>query len=237
MTFEIVQIPPLLVNEHYDDRYFDVVNAIEEAKHIFFQGSGIMDVFSAAGPGRKEFRIGETGFGAGRIVVSLMDFLENCGITDLSITYNSVELHPITFQRMASILGGFKTETGQFIDLLVRVYSSIDIARPGWHRMHLTRPFGILTLNLWIGEALEMLQALTIPCDAWFLDGHGPKKNPSIWRPELLLAVGEKTKTNGTCATYTVAGSVRRGLIAAGFSVEQCPGFGGKKSVLRGIKQ
>jgi tRNA 5-methylaminomethyl-2-thiouridine biosynthesis bifunctional protein len=236
MTFEIVQIPPYLVNEHYDDRYFDVVNAIEEARHIFFQGTGITDIFSAAGPVRKEFRIGETGFGAGRIVISLMDFLDNCGITDLSITYNSVELHPVTFERMASILGRFKTEAGPLIDLLVRAYSRIDITRPGWHSMQLTRPFGSLTLNLWIGEALEMLQALTTPCDAWFLDGHGPKKNPSIWRHELLLAIGEKTVAGGTCATYTVAGDVRRSLAAAGFSVEQRPGFGGKKAVLKGIK-
>jgi tRNA 5-methylaminomethyl-2-thiouridine biosynthesis bifunctional protein len=236
MTFEIVQIPPYLVNEHYDDRYFDVVNAIEEAKHIFFQGSGIMDIFSASGQGRKEFRIGETGFGAGRIVISLMDFLDSCNATDLSITYNSVELHPITFKRMASILGGFRKETGPLIDLLVRAYSRIDIAKAGWHSMQLTRPFGILTLNLWIGEALEMLQALTLPCDAWFLDGHGPKKNPSIWRHELLAAIGEKTVTGGTCATYTVAGDVRRSLASAGFSVEQRPGFGGKKAVLRGIK-
>lgn len=241
MAFEIVQIPPYLVNEHYDDRYFDVVNAIAEAKHIFFNGSGIMDILSAAGPadpeiGRKEFRIGETGFGAGRIVIALLDFLDNCGIRDLSITYNSVELHPVTAEKMEAILGGFRTETGPLIDLLVRAYSRIDVAKAGWHRLQLTRPFGILTLNLWIGEALEMLQALTTPCDAWFLDGHGPKKNPSMWRPELLAAIGEKTVPGGTCATYTVAGAVRRSLAAAGFSVEQCPGFGGKKAVLRGVK-
>jgi len=81
-----------------------------------------------------------------------------------------------------------------------------------------------------------MVRALTSSCEAWFLDGHGPKKNPSMWRHELLLAIGEKTVAGGTCATYTVAGEVRRGLIAAGFSVEQSPGFGGKKSVLKAIK-
>jgi tRNA 5-methylaminomethyl-2-thiouridine biosynthesis bifunctional protein len=231
-----MQIPPYLVNEHYDDRYFDVVNAIEEAKQVFFQGSGLPGIFSAMGPG-KEFRIGETGFGAGRVLIALLDFLDTCSLTDIAITYSSVELHPITSGRMASILGSFRPTVGPLIDLLVRAYSRLDIARPGWHQMQLARPFGILTVNLWIGEALEMVHALTAPCDAWFLDGHGPKKNPSIWRPELLLAVGEKTKTNGTCATYTVAGAVRRGLIAAGFSVEQRPGFGGKKSVLRGIKR
>ena len=224
------------MNEHYDDRYFDVVNAIEEAKHIFFRGIGIIDTLSSAESGRKEFRIGETGFGAGRLLIALMDFLDNCGLTNIAITYNSVELHPITPERMASILGGFRTEAGPLIDLLVRTYSRIDSSRPGWHQIHLTRSFGILTLNLWIGEALEMVHALTIPCDAWFLDGHGPKKNPAMWRRELLMSIGEKTVPGGTCATFTVAGAVRRGLKAAGFSVEQRPGFGGKKSVLRGLK-
>jgi tRNA U34 5-methylaminomethyl-2-thiouridine-forming methyltransferase MnmC len=231
-----MQIPIYLVNEHYDDRYFDVVNAIEEAKHIFFRGTGLMEKLSATVPGEKEFRIGETGFGSGRLLIALMDFLDDCGITDIAITYNSVELHPVTSERMASILSGFRTEVGPLIDLLVRKYSRVEISRPGWHRIRLTRPFGILTLNLWIGEALEMVHTLTIPCDVWFLDGHGPKKNPSIWRNELLMAIGEKTVTGGTCATYTVAGAVRRGLIAAGFSVEQRPGFGGKKSVLKGLK-
>jgi tRNA 5-methylaminomethyl-2-thiouridine biosynthesis bifunctional protein len=231
-----VQVPPDLLNKHYDDRYFDVVNAIEEAKHVFFQGSGILDILSAKGPGRRVLRIGETGFGAGRVLVALLDFLEESGVTNISVAYHSAELHPVTSEKMSSILDGFRTEAGPLIDLLVREYDRIDITRPGWHQLNLARPFGLLTLNLWIGEALEMVHALTTPCDAWFLDGHGPKKNPSIWRPELLLAIGEKTETGGACATYTVAGAVRRGLTAAGFSVEQRPGFGGKKAVLRGVK-
>ena len=231
-----MQIPPYLVNEHYDDRYFDVVNAIEEAKHVFFRGTGIMDILSASGPRKKEFRIGETGFGAGRLLIALIDYLDNSGITDRAITYNSVELHPITSERMSSILEGFRTEVGPLIDLLVRVYRRVDISRPGWHRIQITRPFGILTLNLCIAEALEMVHALTVPCDAWFLDGHGPKKNPSMWRRELIMAIGEKTVTGGTFATFTVARAVRQRLIAAGFSVEQRPGFGGKKSVLKGLK-
>ncbi|MBI5057792.1 MAG: tRNA (5-methylaminomethyl-2-thiouridine)(34)-methyltransferase MnmD [Nitrospirae bacterium] len=231
-----MHVPPYLMNEHYDDRYFDVVSAIEEAKHIFFQGTGMMDVLSSAGTGRKEFIIGETGFGAGRLLIALMDFLDNCGVTDIAITYNSVELHPVTSERMASILSGFRTEAGPLIDLLVGAYSRVEISKPGWHQLQLTRPFGIVTLNLWIGEALEMVHALTTPCDAWFLDGHGPKKNPAMWRHELLMAIGEKTVSGGTVATFTVAGAVRRGLADAGFSVEQRPGVGGKKAVLKGLK-
>lgn len=232
-----MQIPPYLLNEHYDDRYFDVVNAIEEAKHVFFHGTCLMDTFAARGPGNREFRIGETGFGAGRVLIALMDFLERGGVTGLSITYNSVELHPIPAERMASILEPFRPQVGQYIDMLVREYACLDIAGAGWRRIELTQPFGALTLNLWIGEALEMVHALDMPCDVWFLDGHGPKKNPAIWRPELLLAIGEKTVPGGTCATYTVAGAVRRGLMAAGFDVEQRTGFGGKKAVLKGVRR
>lgn len=232
-----MQIPPYLVNEHYDDRYFDVVNAIEEAKQIFFQGCDLMDIFSSMGSNARVLIIGETGFGAGRVLVALLDYLEKSGITDIAIEYNSVELHPITAARMNAILEGFRSEVGPFIDLLVEAYSHLDITGQGWHRLQLTQPFGVLTLNLWIGEALEMVHALSEPCDAWFLDGHGPKKNPALWRPELLLAIGEKTRPRGACATYTVAGEVRRGLAAAGFTVEKCPGFGGKKDVLKGIKR
>jgi len=231
-----MQIPLYLVNEHYDDRYFDVVNAIEEARQVYFQGSGLLDMLSAFGPRKKEVRIGETGFGAGRLLVTLLDYLDKSGLTDIAITYHSVELHPVTCDRMASILEGFRPQLGPLIDLLVQAYGHLEITKQGWHQTRLTRPFGSLTLNLRIGEALDMVNELTKPCDIWFLDGHGPKKNPSIWRHELLLAIGRKTATEGTCATFTVAGAVRRGLVAAGFAVEQRPGFGGKKSVLKGIK-
>ena len=116
-----------------------------------------------------------------------------------------------------------------------RDFSGNRVRNRGPHKT--ARPFGILTLNLWIGEAIEMVHALTIPCEAWFLDGHGPKKNPDMWRRELLMSIGEKTVTGGTCATFTVAGAVRRALIDAGFSIEQHPGFGGKKAVLKGLKR
>jgi tRNA U34 5-methylaminomethyl-2-thiouridine-forming methyltransferase MnmC len=230
-------IPPHLLNEAYDDRYFDVVNAIEEARHVFFHGSGLLDTLSAMGPERKEFRIGETGFGAGRLLLALLDFLDKSTVRDFVITYSSAELHPISSERMASMLEGFRPQVGPLIDMLVHAYSSLEIARPGWHHLQFIRPFGALNLELWVGEALDMVNALSMPCDAWFLDGHGPKKNPSIWRPELLLAIGAKTVAGGAVATYTVARAVSRGLSDAGFVVEQRPGFGGKKAALRGIKR
>ncbi len=229
-------IPSNLVNEQFDDRYFDVVNALDEAQQIYFRNNNLIERITMGIESGTHLIIGETGFGAGRVVVALMEFIEKSGLKNISIEYNSVELYPMSPDRMLDILDGFKDRAGEEIDTLVEAYRSIDITVAGWHSMLIKQSFGTIELNLWIGEALEMVEALEKSCDVWFLDGHSPKKNPSIWRPELLMEIGEKTKTGGTCATFTVSGAVKSALAAAGFTLKKFPGCGGKKHVLQGIK-
>lgn len=229
-------IPSYLVNEQFDDRYFDVVNALDEAQQIYFRNNNLFERINMSLESKAPFIIGETGFGVGRVVVALMEFLEKSGLKNICIEYNSVELYPLSPERMLSILDGFRDRIGNEISTLVEAYRSIDTTVAGWHSMKIQQSFGTLELNLWIGEALEMVEALEKPCDVWFLDGHSPKKNPSIWRPELLMEIGKKTKTGGTCATFTVAGAVKNALRAAGFTLKKHPGCGGKNEVLQGVK-
>ena len=229
-------IPLNLVNEQFDDRYFDVVNALDEAQQIYFRNNNLIERITMGIEAKTPFIIGETGFGAGRVVVSLMEFLEKSDLKNISIEYNSVELYPMSPERMLNILNGFRERVSEDIDTLVEAYGGIDITVAGWHSMKIQKSFGTLELNLWIGEALEMVNALEKSCDVWFLDGHSPKKNPSIWRPELLMEIGKKTKTGGTCATFTVAGAVKSALLAAGFTLKKHPGCGGKNEVLQGVK-
>lgn len=229
-------IPPYLVNEQFDDRYFDVVNALDEAQQIYFRNNNLIEQITMGIESKTPFIIGETGFGAGRMVVSLMEYMGKSGLKNISIEYNSVELYPLSPERMLCILNGFKDRVGERVDTLVEAYRSIDITVAGWHAMKIQQSFGTIELNLWIGEALEMVKALGKSCDVWFLDGHSPKKNPSIWRPELLMEIGKKTKIGGACATFTVSGTVKSALMAAGFTVKKHPGCGGKKEVLQGVK-
>lgn len=230
-------IPADLVNEHFDDRYFDVVNAMDEAQQIYFRYNSLIDRITGAAGMNTAFTIGETGFGVGRVVVSLMEFLKNNGLRNVSIEYYSVELYPLNPVRMRNILEIFKERAGDEIDVLMKAYEGIDINENGWHSINLQQSFGTIELKLWIGEALEMVEALDKSCDVWFLDGHGPKKNPSIWRPELLKAIGEKTKDGGSFSTFTVAGAVKSALTDAGFIIDKLPGCGGKKEVLHGVKE
>ncbi len=236
-----MKTPPFLVNAHYQDRYFDVVNAIAEARHVYFEGCQLLPHLQQ----NKSLSIGETGFGAGRVLLSLLCFLEELGPAlkgagPHQIAFASVELHPLSPERLSSILHMF---TGQLptidthIAQLVSAYAQLDLqAVSQWQHFTLESACGPVKVSLWFGEALEMVQAVS-PRDAWFLEGHGPKTNPAMWRPELLQAVGEKTTVGGYCATFTVAGHLRRDLRAAGFNVRRLPGFGGKKEVLQGQKR
>lgn len=231
-----MQIPVYLVNENYGDRYFDVVNALDEAQQIYFAYNLLLERISASKTEGIPFVIGETGFGAGRVLVALLEYLHVNQVKDVDIIYNTVELHPISKERMRDILSSFYKRAAGEIDALVEAYQDMDTTVPGWHMAVLQHPIGRITLKLWIGEALEMVDALDTSCDVWFLDGHSPKKNPSIWRPELLHAIGGKTNINGACSTFTVASAVKKSLLEAGFQLHIHAGCGGKKESLQGIK-
>lgn len=228
--------PSYLIHEKFDDIYFDVINALEEAQYNFFMNNNLADRITAGIKSKAPVIIGETGFGTGRVLVSLMEFIKKNGFTDVAVEYYSVELYPITPEKMLFLLDCFKEQAGDSIRALAEAYKSIDTGKTGWHSMKIAEDFGTIDVNLWIGEALEMVTALPTSCDVWFLDGHSPQKNPEIWRPELLKAIGKKTKTGGSFSTYTVAGTVKRGLTEAGFTIEKAPGCHGKKHILKGMK-
>ncbi|EMV2961399.1 FAD-dependent 5-carboxymethylaminomethyl-2-thiouridine(34) oxidoreductase MnmC, partial [Serratia marcescens] len=70
--------------------------------------------------------------------------------------------------------------------------------------------------------------------DAWFLDGFAPAKNPDMWTEQLFAAMARFARPEGSFATFTAAGFVRRGLQQAGFQVNRCKGFGQKREMLAG---
>ncbi len=86
-----------------------------------------------------------------------------------------------------------------------------------------------LVFEMISGDARQTLPAWKGAADAWFLDGFSPAKNPELWEPSVMAAVGAHTAPGGSAATYTAAGFVRRGLADAGFQVTRILGFGRKR--------
>jgi tRNA 5-methylaminomethyl-2-thiouridine biosynthesis bifunctional protein len=73
--------------------------------------------------------------------------------------------------------------------------------------------------------------------DCWFLDGFKPSSNPEMWSEIVFQNMARLSKPGATFATFTAAGFVKRGLVAAGFDVKKIQGYGRKRDMLTGSRR
>lgn len=71
---------------------------------------------------------------------------------------------------------------------------------------------------------------------AVYLDGFSPSANPDVWEGGFLARLAASLTSGGVLATYSSAGAVRRGLQAAGLTVEKRRGLKGKREFLVAVK-
>jgi len=199
------------VSVRFDDPYYSLENGLAETCHVFLDGNDLPARFQ---PG---FHIAELGFGTGLNLIAALRAWQAAG-TRGPLRFTSFEAFPMAPEDAARALAGFP-EAAPFADIVAEALA--DPATP------LTRPD--LELRLILGDARQTLPGWEGRADAWFLDGFSPAKNPELWQPGLLAEVGRHTAPAGTFATYTAAGHVRRGLVAAGFDVARVPGYGRKR--------
>lgn len=217
--------------ERFDDTYFSKAGGLAETRHVFLAGNGLPNRFE----GCARFTIAELGFGTGLNFLTTLKSLETVE-TPPGLTFVSFELYPLTGEQLARALGAFP-------ELADQAKALLDVWDPkeGWNLL----PVYGADLVLGIGDARALISELGSSegggpviraVDAWFLDGFSPARNPELWDPDLLKAVAELTASDGTLATYTAAGWVRRNLQAAGFEIEKTEGFAGKREMVVGRK-
>lgn len=207
----------------FDDIYYSGDGPAETA-HIFLNGNGL--------PARLEnaarFTIGELGFGAGLNFLVAWDAWRRAKKpAGARLHFFSVEAFPLTGNDLARAHANWPA-FGDLSALLIARYPPLH---PGFHRLDFEDG---VSLTLFFGDALDGLAQAELAADAWFLDGFAPDKNPEMWRPELMAEVARSSNDVASFATFTVAGAVRRGLEAAGFTIEKRPGFGRKREMLAG---
>ncbi|MDN5786618.1 tRNA (5-methylaminomethyl-2-thiouridine)(34)-methyltransferase MnmD [Pseudorhodobacter sp.] len=201
----------LPVSTRFDDPYFSLANGLEETRHVFLAGNDLPARF------RSGFHIAELGFGTG------LNLLATLLVADAPIRFTSFEAYPMMASDIARALCTFpeaRAVADPFLDQ--------------WARGARTFQLGPVAVEVVIGDARETLPRWTGAADAWFLDGFSPAKNPELWNEAMMAQVGRHTAPGGTFATYTAAGYVRRGLQAAGFSVERSKGHGHKRHMTTG---
>ena len=199
------------VSKQFDDPYFSLENGLEETRHVFLSGNGLPARFTDG------FHIAELGFGTGLNLLASWQAWRDYGCSG-KLHFTSFELFPMDPDEMAKSLDLFPVDQ----DLAGRLVAAL---RSGETRIETDD----LVFNLVIGDARKSVPAWQASADAWFLDGFSPAKNPELWEDCLMNAVFQHTNPNGSAATYTAAGAVRRALADAGFEVERIKGFGRKR--------
>jgi tRNA U34 5-methylaminomethyl-2-thiouridine-forming methyltransferase MnmC len=202
------------VSTRFDDPYFSHSDGLAEARHVHLAGNGLPERF------RPGFHVAELGFGTGLNALAAALAWNASGMTG-SLRLTSFEAFPMSAGDMDRALARWPELAGP----LVAAWGEgvREIVLPGLE-LHVIEGDARATLPEWGGRA-----------DAWFLDGFSPDKNPEMWEQGLLAEVARHTSAGGTFATYTAAGSVRRGLEAAGFAVERVRGYGTKRHMSRGV--
>ena len=206
------------VSRRFDDPYFSLNDGLAETRHVFLDGNGLPERLC---PG---FHIAELGFGTGLNLLALSIAWQGTGQTG-TLRYTSFEAFPMPAQDIARALAHFPEVMGTAAEFLSH-----------WARG--ARQFSLegVEVEVIIGDARDTLPTWQGRADAWFLDGFSPAKNPELWSPEIMAEVARHTAPGGTCATYTAAGHVRRGLAEAGFTVTRQPGHGRKRHMTTGVR-
>lgn len=207
----------------FNDIYFAGDGEAETA-HVFLQGNDLPARFETGA----RFTIGELGFGTG------LNFLSAWRAWNAAakppgarLHFFSVEAYPLSIEDMARAHANWPS----LERLAAALRGALPPPQPGFHQAF---PGADVCLTLYYGDALDGLRQAEARVDAWFFDGFSPAKNPAMWAPDLFAEAARLSAQDATCATFTVAGAVRRALQGAGFAVEKRPGFGRKREMLTG---
>jgi len=198
------------VSARFDDPYYSLDDGLAETRHVFLDGNDL--------PARlcDGFHVAELGFGTG------LNALVTAAAWDAPgrLRFTSFEMYPLEAREMAEALAPFDAlDASALVEAWARGQRLIELPN--------------MSLEVIEGDARETLPRWEGRADAWYLDGFSPAKNPELWSHDLLAEVARHTAPNGTAASYTAAGHVRRALSQAGFDVSRVAGYGRKRHMTR----
>ncbi|WP_424929045.1 tRNA (5-methylaminomethyl-2-thiouridine)(34)-methyltransferase MnmD [Amaricoccus tamworthensis] len=206
------------VSRQFQDPYFSLADGMAESRHVFLAGNRLPERLTDG------FHVAELGFGTGLNAMLLAQAWAGENRPG-RISYTGFEAFPMNPDDMAQAHRAWPNLAGLSESLIAE-----------WRAGTKQFALGGVDVTLVFGDARQTVPAWDGVADAWFLDGFSPAKNPELWEPDLLRAVGEHTKSGGTFATYSAAGHVRSSLADGGFEVERTNGFGRKRHMTIGIK-
>ena len=218
------------VSVQFADVYFSRDDGPAETRYVFLQQNQLPERWTQwTTPG--SFTIAETGFGTGLNFFCAWELWQRTRQPDQHLHFISVEKYPLKPGDLEQACA-LRPEFATLATALLQQYPPL---LPGLHRLHFAADN--VTLTLVFNDAIDGFSQLEGRIDAWFLDGFAPARNPQMWQPALFQHMARLSHADTTFATFTSAGTVKRGLREAGFEVSKHPGYGRKRDMLKGQLQ
>lgn len=202
--------------EEWDEQYHSKHGAIQEAYHVFIKHG--LSLFS-----NTEIAILEIGFGTGlNALITTLEAPKN----NLVISYTGIEAYPVVLEEISQL---------NYIEQL-----NAPNAKNVFENMH-TVPWDVaveilpnFTLHKKQQDFLE-IKAESV-YNLIYFDAFGARVQPELWTEIIFSLMYKALQSKGVLVTYAAKGSVRRAMLAVGFSVERLPGPPGKREMLRATK-
>ncbi|MBS0342560.1 MAG: FAD-dependent 5-carboxymethylaminomethyl-2-thiouridine(34) oxidoreductase MnmC [Proteobacteria bacterium] len=207
----------------FSDIYHTESGALAQARHVFLGGCGL----PAAWANRAQWRILETGFGLGLNFLTSWQAWKDDPARPGLLHFVSVEAWPVSREDILRASGAYE-ELAPLVRQLAEQWHGL---LPGFHRLAFEG--GRVLLTLCVGDVRAMLRAQRhFEADSLFLDGFSPERNPDMWSLDVLKGVTRFARLGSRLATWTVARSLRDGLLQLGWQARKLPGLPPKRDCL-----
>ena len=200
-----------LWSEYFDEACHNLSGAYEETVYNYIQGCHIPEQISQ----NSCAHVLDVGFGVGIGLKALMDEIKRAD-KNISASYTSIELDEDLF------LWSMKETFPEMS------YSKKD----NYYSVH----HPLLKITIFIGDGRLTLpkayhEGLLPKFTAIFQDAFSPKKNPALWTLEWFNDLKMMSHNEVYMSTYSASVSIRKTMIAAGWSIQNQKGFGQKKTM------
>lgn len=197
----------------WDEQYHSKHGAIQESYHVFIK-NGLKQIQ------KDEVSILEIGFGTGL----------NCFITAAEstkkINYVGVEAYPVALEEIQQLNYASELKANKHQELFEKIHAC------SWEEKHKINELFSLEKRKQFFRDIDDVNAF----DLIYFDAFGARVQPELWTEEVFAIMYEAMMNKGVLVTYSAKGSVRRAMLAVGFSVERLPGPPGKREMLRAVK-
>jgi len=201
--------------EELGECYHSSRGARREAQEVYLQAG--LAYYLLHHPQAHSVRLFEMGFGAGLNAWLTYQYANEHQIV---IEYITVEKYPIDIEELQTL--PYHSDP----DFTVLHQAPWELPQP-------CTPYFCLLKQ----QADMLLYTPPKSIDVVYFDAFAPNIQPDLWSPDLFAALYRSMRSGAVLVTYSAKGSVKQALRAAGFTLQRLKGSGGKRHMLRAIKE